>query len=166
MRRFLASCAALALALGSTAIAAAAQPSSETIDLDEHFLDTELCADFDVMTDVTGHIRLAQYFDRYGNLVMEVNNFAVHVSYSANGNTVQVVDTGVDLVSVFDDGSVTVAVTGHVQLVTAPGEGVVGGETGRLLLGISATGDVTVISEHGKRAGDRAAAICELLAAG
>jgi hypothetical protein len=47
----------------------------------------------------------------------------------------------------------------------APGEGVVGGETGRLLLGISATGDVTVISEHGKCAGDRAAAICDLLAA-
>jgi hypothetical protein len=166
MRRYLASCAALALALGSSAIAAAAQPSSETIYIDDHFLDTELCDDFDVWTDATGHIRFAQYFDRHGDLVMEVNNFAVHISYSANGNTVEVVDTGVDLVSYFDDGSATVAITGHVQLVTAPGEGVVGGETGRLLLGISATGDVTVISEHGKRAGDSAAAICELLAAG
>jgi hypothetical protein len=166
MRRFLASCAALALVLGSTAIAAAAQPLSETIYIDDHFLDTELCDDFDVWTDATGHIRFAQYFDRHGDLVMEVNNFDVHISYSANGNTVQVVDTGVDLVSVFDDGSATVAVTGNVQLVTATGEGVVGGETGRLLLGISTTGDVTVISEHGKRAGDSAAAICELLAAG
>jgi hypothetical protein len=165
MRRLLASVAALSLALGSTAIAVAAQPSSETIYLDDHFVDTELCADFDVMIDVTGHIRLAQYFDRQGNLVMEVNNFAVHASYSANGNTVNVVDTGVDLVSFLDDGSVTVAVTGNVQLVTAAGEGVVGGETGRLLLSISATGEVTVISEHGKRAGDRAAAICALLAA-
>jgi hypothetical protein len=30
------------------------------------FVDTELCADFDVMTDVTGHIRFARYFDRHG----------------------------------------------------------------------------------------------------
>ena len=163
MRRFLASVAALALALGSTATVTAAQPSSETIYLDDHFVDTELCADFDVMTDVTGHIRTAQYFDRHGNLVMEVNNFAVRVSYSANGNTVKVVDTGVDLVSFLDDGSVTVAITGNLQLVTAAGEGVVGGETGRTLLGISPTGDVTVISERGKRAGDRNAAICALL---
>ena len=100
MRRFLASVAALALALGSTATVTAAQPSSETIYLDDHFVDTELCADFDVMTDVTGHIRTAQ---------------------------------------------------------------VVGGETGRTLLGISPTGEVPVISERGKRAGDRNAAICALL---
>jgi hypothetical protein len=165
MRRFLAACAALALALGMTAIATAAEPSSETFYLDDHFLDEELCADFDVWTDATGHIRFATYFDRHGNPVMEVNNFAVHISYSANGKTVNVVDVGVDLVKVLDDGSVTVAVTGNVQLVTTPGEGVVGGETGRLLLGVSPTGDVTVISEHGKRAGDPAAAICELLAA-
>lgn len=165
MRRYIATCAALVLALGSTATAAAAQPSSETINIDDHFVDTELCADFDVMIDATGHIRFATYFDRHGDPVMEVNNFAVHISYSANGKTVNVVDVGVDLVKVLDDGSVTVAVTGNVQLVTAPGEGVVAGETGRLLLAISPTGDVTVISEHGKRAGDPAAAICELLAA-
>jgi hypothetical protein len=140
------------LALGSTGIAAAAQPSSETIVLDEHFVDTELCTDFDVMVDVTGRIRFAQYFDRAGHVVKEVNNFAIQTSYSANGNTVQTVDVGVDLVKVFDDGSVTVAVTGNLQLVTGPGEGVGGGETGRLLLGISPTGEVTVISEHGKRA--------------
>lgn len=164
MRYLLAAFAALSLALGTTAIAAAAQPSSETAHLDDHFLDKRLCADFDVMTDVTGHIRFAQYFDRHGDLVMEISNFAVQASYSANGNTVNVVDTGVDLVSFLDDGSVTVAVTGNVQLVTADGEGVVGGETGRLLLHISASGEVTVISEHGKRAGDRAAAICKLLA--
>jgi hypothetical protein len=164
MRRFLAALAALSLALGSTAIAAAAQPVSETTHLDVHILDTELCADFDVMTDITGHIRFARYFDRHGDLVMEISNFALQVSYSVNGNTVNVVDTGVDLVSFLDDGSVTVAVTGNVQLVTAAGEGVVGGETGRLLLGISASGEVTVISEHGKRARDRNAAICELLA--
>lgn len=165
MRGFLAACAALTLALGMTAISAAAQPSSETFNLDDHFLDEELCADFDVWTDATGHIRFATYFDRHGNPVMEVNNFAVHISYSANGNTVNVVDVGVDLVKILDDGSVTVAVTGNVQLVTAAGLGVVGGETGRLLLAISATGEVTVISEHGKRAGAAAAAICELLAA-
>jgi hypothetical protein len=164
MRRFLASVAALSLALGSTAIASAAQPSSETTYLDEQVVDTELCADFDVLTDISGHVRFAQYFDRHGDLVMEINNFAIRFSYSANGNTVNVVDTGVDLVSFFDDGSVTVAITGNLQLVTAGGDGVVGGETGRLLLGISATGEVTVISERGKRAGDRVAAICALLA--
>jgi hypothetical protein len=165
MKRFLASCAALTLALGITGIAAAAKPLSETIVIDEHLIDTELCRGFDVMTDITGHVRFAQYFDSEGNVVKEVNNFAIQTSFSANGNTVQVVDVGVDLVKVFDDGSVTVAVTGNLQLVTAPGQGVVGGETGRLLLRISPTGEVTVISEHGKRAGDPATAICELLAA-
>jgi hypothetical protein len=155
---------AVLLLAAMTPPALATKPSSETFILDEHFVDTELCADFDVVTDITGHIRLAQYVDRDGDVVMEVNNFAIHASYSANGNTVEVVDVGVDLVKFFDDGSVTVAVTGNVQLVTAPGQGVVGGETGRLLLAISPTGEVTVISEHGKRAGDAAIAICELLA--
>jgi hypothetical protein len=136
----------------------------ETINLDDHFLDTELCAEFDVMTDVTGHIRLAEYYDRQGNLIMEVNNYDAHLSFSANGNTVSVVDTGVDVVSYSSDGSLTVAITGNLQLVTGDGEGVVGGATGRTLLAISATGDVTVISDHGKRAGDGAAAICALLA--
>jgi hypothetical protein len=153
MQRVLAPLGLAVLLLAATTLPAlAAKPSSETIVLDEHFVDTELCADFDVVIDITGHIRFAQYFDRDGNLVMEVNNFAIQNSYSANGNTVQTVVVGVDLVKVFDDGSVTVAVTGNLQLVTGPGEGVVGGETGRLLLGISPTGEVTVISEHGKRA--------------
>lgn len=166
MRRYLAACAALALALGITGSAAAVKPSSETIYIDDHFVNTELCGDFDVMIDFTGHIRFAQYYDRDGNVVIEVNNFALQSSYSANGNTVRVVDVGVDLVKVFDDGSVTVAVTGNVQLLTGPGQGVLAGDAGRLLLGISATGEVTVISEHGKRTGgDPAAAICDLLAA-
>jgi hypothetical protein len=152
----------LVAVLALAAPAAAAQPSSETIYLDEHFLDTELCAEFDVMTDVTGHIRFATYFDRQGNPVMEVNNYAIQVSLSANGNTVNFVDTGVDLVSVNDDGSLTLAITGNLQLVTAAGEGVVGGETGRTLIAISTTGELTLISDHGKKAGETA--ICELLA--
>jgi len=166
MRRFLAFAAACALALGSTAAVWAAQPSSETIDVDFSVVDTQLCADFDVTIDGTGHVRVSTYFDRHGDPVMEVNNIAIRLSYSANGKTVNVIDAGVDLVKFNDDGSVTVAVTGIVQLVTAGGQGVVGGETGRLLFHISATGEFTVISEHGKRAGDPAAAICELLAAG
>lgn len=166
MRRVLASLAALALVFAGTSVASAVQPVSETITLDDHIIDTELCAGFDVTVDTTGHIRFAVYFDRQGNPTMEVNTFAVMISISANGNTVQFVDTGVDLVRYFDDGSVTVAVTGNVQLVTDNGEGVVGGDTGRLLLAISPTGEVTVLSEHGKRAGDNAAAICEALAAG
>jgi L-cysteine desulfidase len=165
MRRFLAFVAACALALGSTAAVSAARPSSETFDIDFSVVDTQLCVGFDVTIDGTGHVRVSTHFDRDGDPVMEINNIAIHRSYSANGNTVNVVDTGVDFVSFLDDGSVTVAVTGMVQLVTAGGQGVVGGETGRLLFHISSTGEFTVISEHGKRAGDPAAAICELLAA-
>jgi hypothetical protein len=164
MRSVLAVFAALSLMLGSTAFVAAAQPTMETINLDDHFVDTELCAKFDVQIDVTGRIRLAEYFDRQGNLVMEINTYDVHLSFSANGKTVTVVDTGVDVVEWSNDGSLTVAITGNLQLVTGGSAGVVGGAAGRTLLAISATGDQTVISDHGKRAGDGAAAICALLA--
>ena len=165
MKRFLASCAALTLALGITGVAAAAKPLSETTILDEHFIDTELCPGFDVMTDITGFVRFTQFFDREGNVVKEINGFGIRIKYSANGNTVRVVDVGVDLVKVQDDGSVTVAVTGNLHLLTGPGQGVIGGEAGRLFLHISPTGEVTVISDHGIRAGDPIPGVCELLAA-
>ena len=165
MRRFLAVSAALALVFGSTSAVWAGQPSSETFNIEDHFVDAGLCGDFDVTIDITGRVRVSTHFDRDGDPVMEINNIALHWSYSANGKTVNVVDTGVDFVSFLDDGSVTVAVTGMVQLVTAAGQGVVGGSTGRFFFRISAGGEFTVISEHGNRAGDPATAICELLAA-
>lgn len=151
--------------------ALAARPSSETIVLDPTpFVDTELCR-FDVTVVASGRIRFSVFFDRAGNVVKEVNNFAVRVSYSANGKTVNVVDTGVDLVKFGADGSFTVAITGNLQLAPDAGTGVISGSAGRTLLLLTPTGevdeegfpilDVTILSEKGKRTtGD----ICTALA--
>jgi hypothetical protein len=158
------------LAAAAISPVAAAKPIIETVVIDDHFVESGLCR-FDVTVDASGHIRFAVYFDRDGNVVKEVNNFAIRVSYSANGQTVNVVDTGVDLVMYAADGSFTVAITGNVQLATDAGTGVISGSAGRTLLLLTPTGevdeegfpifDVTVVSEKGKRAtGD----LCAVLA--
>jgi len=158
------------LAAAAISPVAAAKPFMETIVIDEHFVESGLCQ-FDVTVDVSGRIRFAVFFDKDGDVVKEVNNFAIMVSYSANGETVNVVDTGVDLVKFDADGSFTVAVTGNLQLATDAGTGVISGAAGRTLLLLTPTGevdeegfpifDVTVLSEKGKRAtGD----LCAVLA--
>src|SRR5687768_4092550 len=143
MRRFAAVAAALALVLVFASSAVAAKPTIFTVPVDEQSLQP-LCRGFAVAIDATCHFRVAQYFDKAGNIFMEIQNFAIQVTYSANGRTVEVVDTGVDLVKFAADGSFTVAITGNVQLVTATGDGVVGGDAGRLLLAFSPTFEVTV----------------------
>jgi hypothetical protein len=146
-------------------LALAAQPTSETIVLDDHFVDTELCADFDVQFDGTGHIRLSQHVDRDGNLVMEVNNYAIKLSWSANGNVVNAVDTGLDHAIFGADGSLKFSVIGNLQLITGGGAGVLAGETGINLVVFDAEGNVVREMSKGKKTSDdRAAAICELLA--
>lgn len=149
---------------------AAAKPIIETIVIDDHFVESGLCQ-FDVTVDGSGHIRVAVFADKDGNVVKQVSNFAIRVSYSANGQTVSVVDTGVDLVRFSADGSFTIAVTGNIQLATDAGTGVISGSAGRTLLLLTPTGevdeegfpilDVTVLAEKGKRAtGD----LCTVLA--
>jgi hypothetical protein len=158
------------LAAAAISPVAAAKPFMETIVIDDHFVESGLCP-FDVTVDGSGRIRFAVFFDKDGNVVKEVNNFAIRVSYSANGETVNVVDTGVDLVKFSADGSFTVAITGNIQLATDAGTGVISGSAGRTLLLLTPTGevdeegfpifDVTVLSEKGKRAtGD----LCAVLA--
>lgn len=158
------------LAAAAISPVAAAKPFMETIVIDDHFVESGLCP-FDVTVDGSGRIRFATYFDRDGNVVKQVNNFAIRVSYSANGQTVNVVDTGVDLARFSADGSFTIAVTGNIQLATDAGTGVISGSAGRTLLLLTPTGevdeegfpifDVTVLSEKGKRAtGD----LCAVLA--
>ena len=159
------------LATMAIAPVVAARPSSETIVIDDHFVDTGLCR-FPVTVDGSGHIRLTTFVDKDGNVVKEVQNYALHFSYSANGKTVNVVDAGVDLLKYAADGSFTVAITGNLQLATDAGSGVIAGSAGRTVLLLTPTGevdadgnpifDVTLLSEKGKRStGD----ICTALAA-
>lgn len=171
MPRLVSLAVAVVLVLTVISPVLAAKPSSETIILDPSpIVDSGLCR-FDVTVVASGRIRFSVFFDKAGNVVKEVNNFAIRVSYSANGKTVNVVDTGVDLVKFGADGSFTVAVTGNIQLATDAGTGVISGSAGRTLLLLTPTGevdeegfpilDVTILSDKGKRTtGD----ICTALA--
>jgi hypothetical protein len=78
--------------------------------------------------------------------------------------TVATPDVGVDKVTIAADGSATVAVIGLIARIVVPGEGLVGAETGRLVLVFEGPGDEEpdVLFKAGHD--DVAAAICAALA--
>jgi hypothetical protein len=163
------------LAAVVTLVAMAAQPVAaarpvivtEVIDVTETV--TDRCS-FPVDVHVTGHIRVATYTNKAGVVVRELTNYALHVTYSANGKTVSVVNTGPDRVRDHGDGSFTLAITGNVELTTGPGAGVVAGTAGQTLLLFTPAVDedgnpiflVDVLKDAGARPGGD---LCELLAA-
>jgi hypothetical protein len=166
MRRLLGSLFGLVvLATFAAQPIAAAKPVMET-DVFDVTEATDICP-FDVTVHAYGHIRMATYIDKSGDVVRRINNYAIHATYTANGKTVSVVNVGPDRLRFNADGSFTLAITGNIELV-----GKVSGEAGQTLYLFTPTGevdeddnpifDVEILKVAGARPGGN---ICSLLAA-
>jgi hypothetical protein len=114
-----------------------------------------------------GTFDISTHVDQNGNLTMEIVRLH-HASFTytnpASGASLWIVDTGINKYTFEEDGSVTVAFIGNVASVTAPGQGVVAQEVGRLVFD-AATGAVSFAAgQHDLRLTGHVAALCAALA--
>jgi hypothetical protein len=133
MRRLLLRSIILAAVVAAAAQpVAAAKPLLERIPIDDQFTDPFFSTEcgFEVIATFTGFIVVHAWLNADGELVHQVVNYGIRGSYSANGNTLRSVDTGVDTLTVYPDGSMLFHVVGSVALLTAPGTGPVLGSAG------------------------------------
>jgi hypothetical protein len=77
--------------------AAAVPPESQTIVVDETFIDTETC-DFPLTVHMEGRIKITTHFDQAGNLTFEsaTPSFRFTVTNPATGKTIRDADVGLD----------------------------------------------------------------------
>lgn len=125
MRRLVSVLACIAV-LALAASASATPPASETITVDETFVERNLC-DFKVVIHVEGRIKITTHVDSEGNLVFEsaTPNFHITVTNPKNGLSFRDADVGLDKFVANPDGSGFVLSTGiHFRVV---------GETGGLI---------------------------------
>jgi hypothetical protein len=133
MRRLLLRSIILAAVVAAAAQpVAAAKPLLERIPIDDQFTDPFFSTEcgFDVTFTGTGFIVVHTWLGPDGELERQVVNYGIRSSFSANGNTLRAVDTGVDTFTVYPDGSMLLHVVGSLALLTAPGTGPVAGSAG------------------------------------
>ena len=107
-----------------------------------------LCS-FPITVTASGHLRIATYFDRDGNITREVSNPSQVLTVSANGNSFVTADRGVDRFTVNPDGTITIFGTGiHLRV-----KGVYQ-DIGLWIITLDPeTGDIVSVEEHGSFTG-------------
>ena len=125
---------ALALAFGYSPAAGAAGPVFFTVPVDDVFTFNE-CA-FPVEGHTQGAIRVHDFLDSEGNLVREIANFSLRISYTnaITGESVILRSTGPNILEVNSDNSATLKAIGLLARVVSPGQGLLGLQAGRLVL--------------------------------
>ena len=154
--------------LASARPAVAAPPTFDVIVLDRFgpapFLTPE-CG-FPVLSGVEGVIKVSTREGKDG-VVYEIARIRLTRTFvnAETGETITTQDVGVDRVIIQPDGSATVLVAGLIFRFVQPGEGLVGAETGRLVLVFDGPDDEEpeVLFEAGQK-DDFVAALCAALA--
>lgn len=159
---------ATVIALAFAATASAESPTTVRIEVDDTLPGDLDCGTFAADHHVFGHVILRQFF-RGGELVMELNNFALKhtVTNPATGESLTYPDVGADHFVVKPDGSGILAIIGIVARVVVPGQGMVAGEIGRVELFFTDPADTEPdVSLAGIHSGDEAIgeALCDALA--
>ena len=158
MRRFVsAAVAAAILASFAAGSVLAAKPTIFKIDISDPAFEAGVEAQllvtcgYPIELDGRGHI-IVHVFD--GPRVVEIDNFRLFETYSANGKSVTIrPDSGPDIYWVGRDGALYLALTGR----SVTGSGVIG----RTVVNLD-TGEV--VSSHGHEIGDFASFLCSELA--
>ena len=97
--------------------------------------DPSLCA-FPIVVHTEGTFQLKTFFDADGNVTREqttVNNFKVTFTNPANGKSIRTVLAGPFITEPNGDGTITVTINGNDGHFTAPGQGVVWSNVGRIV---------------------------------
>jgi len=155
--------AALLLSVSS---AGAVAPDNFTVEVDESFSFDD-CG-FTIEGRTTGFVKVHVFFDKAGNSVGVINNFALKVTYTnpETGETLTTPVVGPDIITFQDDGSETVASIGIIARIVVPGEGLVAAQIGKIVFFFTDPEDEEpdVIFVAGPHDGNILAALCEALA--
>jgi len=145
--------------------ASAGRPAQTFIPVDDLFVDPFLsgACGVDVTVSATGHVILRAFTDANGNLVREVNNYAIDLTFSSENAAIHAKDVGVDRVTYFEDGGLIDIIIGSVQSFSIPGQGRVYADVGRSMLEIDANGNTTLTPLSGQHDPDQTAVICDIL---
>ena len=131
----------IALALGHSPGVRAAGPDVFSVPVDDTS-SFEAC-DFPVENHTTGAIRIDDFFDEQGNLVREVANYNLKITYtnSLTGESVTSRSAGPDILQVNPDNSANLMSIGLLARIVLPGQGLLAVQTGRLVLFFTDPGD-------------------------
>ena len=112
----------IALALGHSPGVRAAGPAVFTVPVDETS-SMEAC-DFPVENHTTGAIRIHDFFDEQGNLVREIANYNLKITYtnSLTGESVTSRSAGPDILQVNPDNSANLLSIGLLARIVVPGQ--------------------------------------------
>jgi hypothetical protein len=137
--------------LAWTATAHAAKPTIEHLRFEGQVdvIPAGAPCSFPVTVTASGHLRIATYVDRDGNVTREVSNPSQVLTVSANGNSFVTADRGVDRVTTNPDGTITIFGTGiHLRV-----KGVYQ-DIGLWIITLDPqTGDIVSVEEHGSFTG-------------
>lgn len=169
MRRSFASILAsiIALALGHSPAVRAAGPVIFTVPLDE--VSTFEACNFPVESHITGAIRVHDFVDEEGNLVREIANYNLNITYtnSLTGESVTLLSTGPNILQVNPDNSANLLAIGLLARIVVPGQGLLAVQVGKLSLFFTdpSDQDPDVLFEAGPHDENTAvdAAICQAI---
>lgn len=136
LRLFVAGMMAL-LTLAPTAIAFAAPPTFQTVQVDDQFEDPFLTAKcgFSVVTHLQGPIKIGVHYDNAGNPVKEIQVFPhFRVTFLANGKSFTSPAPGVFIITTPPGGAPnTFMVVGLTSVVHLPGQGTILLDAGKIV---------------------------------
>lgn len=156
--------AATTLILAGSVLAAPPVRIVEDVDITRSLPDF-LCG-FPLIQHLTGTFRLTEFVDGDGQPVRRLentSNFRVTFINPVNGVSTTTVQTAVGHVTLNEDGSETLALTGLQGHFRDPAGGFVHTDIGRLIVFFPVDGPPTVLSEVGQFDGVPFPAVCNLL---
>ena len=141
-------CLVASMALTPVASAASTEHGDKVVDVRDfiHPRVSALCG-FPVRMQYEGWYRTSTFYDRDGEVRMEIHQSIYRVTWSANGKTLDAGVAGPLRVVYNDDGTQTLYITDVIHR-NAPGEGITSGEAGRTVLVLTFDEDGNVISEE------------------
>lgn len=142
----------------------AAKPDFTVIPVDVTFERGE-CDGFTVIERVEGLLKFSTHFDQNGNFAMEIARFIGGRHTFTNSETGAALfspDVGIDMTTISQDGSTTLAVMGFETRVVVPGEGIVYATVGKIVLNLN-TGEVVFEAGQHNDLADLLPALCSAL---
>lgn len=156
--------AATTLILAGSVLATPPVRIVEDVDITRSLPDF-LCG-FPLIRHITGTFRLTEFVDGEGQPLRRLentSNFRITFTNPANGASTTTVQTAVGHVTLNEDGSETLALTGLQGHFRDPDGGFIHTDIGRLIVFFPVEGPPTVLSEAGQFDGDPFPAVCSLL---
>ena len=156
--------AAAALVLAGSVLAV--PPARTVVDVDVTFSLPDSACGFPLVQHVTGTFRRTEFLDRDGQPVRILesgSNFRITITNPANGVSITTVQAVVGHVTLNEDGSGTLALTGLQGHLKDADGGFIREDIGRMVLFLPVEGPPTLVSQAGQFAGGPFPDVCDLL---